>query len=136
MPFTKKFSELLAGHFAAKTPIVPPTDYFLALHTADCMETGDQDEVTDTSYARMPLQLDTSVGTEGENLHNSEVIVFPAAATDNGQVTHFSIWTEATAGESHFYGELDAPILYNTGVSPALSIAALKLTMADVPCSP
>lgn len=134
MPFTKQFTVHLGAYFSAKTTIPVAADYFMALHIGDCAETGDQGEVVDAAYTRMQLAMQTVSGADGEDLDNTAVIVFPAALVDNGQVTHFSLWTDVAVGEPHFYGELDAPIAYDIGISPALAIGALKLTMADRPC--
>lgn len=136
MPFSKQFSVHLAELFAIKTPIAPPIDYFLALHTAAPTASATNAEVSDAAYKRMPLTLQSILGSEGQDLINTEVIVFPPGSVDNGEVGFFSIWTEGIAGEPHFYGELDAPIIYNIGISPSLAIGSLKLTMAMVPCAP
>lgn len=99
----------LLEHFRG-TQLPLPSNFFVALHTADPTDSANATEVVTTawpSYARQtvgtPLSSAWTASADeaggGKQVTNANVINFPA---NNGasavQVTHFSIWDAGTGG--------------------------------------
>ncbi len=99
----------------------PRTSRYLALHTADPGETGDQStsEVAYTGYARIPVARSPSGWTVAAN------VVSPVASVEFGEMTagtagtatHASIGVSLTgAGKILYRGALNPSIAYAVGV--------------------
>lgn len=103
---------------AASSPL---TSLYLALHTADPGETGDQStsEVSYTGYARMPVLRSASGWTVAGNVVNpvSSIEFGEMTAGTAGTATHASIGTSLTgAGKILYRGALNPSIAYAVGV--------------------
>lgn len=92
---------------------------FVALHTADPGEAGDQttSEATYTSYARVSVARDASGWTvSGNQASNTAEITFPECTGGTNTLTHFSVGL-VTSGASQ--------ILYKGALTASLSISNL-----------
>lgn len=76
---------------------------YVSLHTADPGNTGASEVTTagGTAYARQAATF-TSSGNNPTTYGNDTIIQFPIAGASWGTITHFGIWSAATAGT--FYG--------------------------------
>lgn len=117
-------AEPIAG-LAANATTGALTNLFIALHTADPGETGNQgtNEVAYTGYARVPVARTTG----GWVVSGS--IVNPAAAVEFGEMTggapgtatHLSIGTHATgAGMVLYKGPVVPEIPFAEGIAPRI----------------
>jgi len=74
---------------------------FISLHTADPGNTG-ASEVAGGAYARQGPVTFTNTGSNPTTSANSTLITYPTATANWGTITHFGLWSAATAGT--FYG--------------------------------
>lgn len=98
-----------AGEAAALVAIL--TSAALSLHTADPGDDG-SNEVSGGSYARKNLGTFTDSGSNPTSASNDNAIMWDAATTDWGTVTHVGVWVSGT-----FYGgkAVATPKLIETG---------------------
>ena len=107
---------------AASSPV---TNLYLALHTADPGEAGNQttSEISYTGYARLAV-LRTSGGwtVTGNSVSPVADVIFPEMTGGvGGTATHASIGTEASAaGKILYKGALTPIITAALGVSPII----------------
>lgn len=118
--------EPIAG--IAGTPTVPLTNLYLALHTKDPGETGDQstDEVAFTGYSRVPVARDSSGWTISSNVASpaQDIEFGEMTGGTEGIATHITIGTHPTgAGKVLFRGRLNPQVNYVIG-----SIARIRST--------
>jgi len=105
----------------------PLTNLYLALHTADPGEGGNQstNEIAYTSYARTPVtRNNTTPGwtISGGSASPVATINFPAGTGGSGTATHFSIGSAASGTGKVFYkGTITTPIVCGAGVTPQLT---------------
>lgn len=116
----------LAEHFRG-TQLPLPTNFYIALHTADPTDAGAANtEVTNGTGGAWPSYARQSVGTPlssawsavadepgtggGKQITNANAINFPAhdGAADI-TITHFSVWDAATGGNMWISAPLDTP---------------------------
>lgn len=110
----------LLEHFRG-TQLPLPSNFFVALHTADPTDAANATEVTLASwpsYARQtvgtPLSSAWTASADeaggGKQITNANTLNFPA---NNGaasvQVTHFSIWDSGNGGNMWAHAPLTAP---------------------------
>ena len=103
----------------------PLTNLYLALHTADPGETGDQttNECAYTSYGRVAVARTTGGWTVTNNSVSPVAdIEFPTATGGTETATHASIGV-ATSGASKilYKGALSSPIAIATGITPVVA---------------
>lgn len=109
---------------------------FIALHTADPGEAGDQttSEATYTSYARVAVARSgagfTISGTAPTQAANAAAVGFPACTGGSNTLTHFSVGV-ATSGASVILvsGALTASLAVSNGITPSFAIGALVATV-------
>lgn len=105
----------------------PLTDLYVALHTADPGEAGDQttSEATYTGYARIPVARTTAGWTVTNNsVSPAANIDFPAGTGGTGTITHMSVGTSLTgAGKILYRGTVTPNIVTGNGVTPRLTTA-------------
>jgi hypothetical protein len=98
---------------------------YLALHTADPGEAGDQttSEATYTGYARVPVARTTAGFTVSGNAASLAAAVdFPAGTGGSGTATHVSIGTSSSgAGKVLYKGALSPSIVTGNGVTPRVN---------------
>jgi hypothetical protein len=123
--------QLLAALLAQGT-FTPPTELWLALHTADPGEAGSlADEVDDsgTGYLRMEVTaLLSAVSATGSSVLLSAV-TFPDPTGEWGTPTHASLCDAGTVGTGNvlLYGPIDNPRYVTTGEDP-IEIPAASLS--------
>lgn len=96
----------LADHVLRNTAFTPPTNLYVALHTADPTEAGNVAEVTTAaygSYARK--QMTVGAPTNGVSTNNADLNWTNCPAIT---ISHISIWDSLTAGNCLFFGPLSA----------------------------
>ena len=136
MPFSDYLTNAIAELFRGTDITAPPAGVFLALHTADPDTEGLDNELFSGGYARTQVVFANNAGLSGNELTNSNAVVFPAGTSDLGQVNHFSLWNASVAVTCLYVGPLEGPSTWETGVSLALGVGVLKITMLNVECSP
>lgn len=101
-----------------------PTQLYVSLHTADPGETGANEHGATAGYARQPFALGT--GNPASNTANVE---FPqATANYSAPITHFGIWSAATAGTYYGGSALSSSVTITTGQIPRFAAGALTWT--------
>jgi len=106
---------------------------YVALHTADPGETGDQttSEATYTSYARVAVARSGAGWTVTNNIaDNTAAVNFPAATGGTNHITHVSVGL-ASAGASVILwsGELTAHLDVSAGITPSFAAGALDCSI-------
>lgn len=109
---------------------------FIALHTADPGEAGDQttSEATYTSYARVAVARSsggfTVSGTAPTQAANAATVTFPACTGGSSTCTYFSVGL-ATSGASVIVasGVLTASLAVTNGITPSFAAGALTVTL-------
>lgn len=105
--------QVLKYLFTADTLATRPTDWHAALHTGN-PGTGADNEVTsgaDANYARAPVDFTAALdGTSWDASSIGDVIFPQAGAGANYTVTHLSVKTASTAGETLVIIPLPVPI--------------------------
>lgn len=100
---------------------------YVALHTADPGEAGDQttSEAAYTGYTRVAVTRDTGGWTVTANsVSPTAAITFPVGTGGSGTVTHFSVGVAASgASVALFTGTVISNIVTGSGVTPELSTA-------------
>lgn len=108
---------------------------YVALHTADPGETGNQttSEAAYTSYARVAVARSnggwTVSGTAPTQVANAAAVNFPAATGGSETETFFSIGRDSSgAGEILVSGALTANLAVSNGITPSFAIGQLVAT--------
>ena len=106
--------------------------FYLALHTADPGEAGDQttNECAYTSYARIAVARSGAGWTvAGNTVTNAALAQFPECTGGSETITHVSIGV-ASAGASVilYSGALTASRSVSSGIQPQFAINALTVT--------
>lgn len=109
---------------------------FVALHTADPGEAGDQttSEATYTGYARVGVARSgagwTVSGTAPTQAANAAAVAFAACTAGSNTITHFSIGL-VTSGASVIVasGVLTASLAVSAGITPSFAIGQLSASL-------
>lgn len=120
---------------AASSPL---TNLFIALHTADPGEAGDQttSEATYTGYARVsiarsngsPAWTISSPGGVG-TAKNTNAITFALCTAGSNTITFFSVGVVTSGASKILYsGALTASLAVSNGITPSFAALALVLT--------
>ena len=109
---------------------------YVALHTADPTEGGDQttNEVAYTSYARVAVARNSTNWTSvGNVISNASLVQFPACTGGSATVTHFSVGvddgTVTLTPRIIAYGALASPLTIVNGVQPQFAAGSLVITL-------
>jgi hypothetical protein len=110
--------------------------FFIALHTADPGEAGDQttSEATYTGYARVAVARSsggwTVSGTAPTQVANAAAVNFAACTAGSNTLTYFSVGL-ATSGASVIVasGALTASLAVSAGITPSFAIGQLTVTL-------
>lgn len=109
---------------------------YVALHTADPTEGGDQttNEVAYTSYARVAVARSSTDWTSvGNVISNASLVQFPTCTGGSATVTHFSVGVDD--GTATFtpriiaYGALASPLTIVSGIQPQFAAGSLVITL-------
>jgi len=110
---------------ADDTVTSPLTAFWVALHTGDPTDSGNQtsSECTYGSYARISVTRDTDGWTRsGSSVSPVADIVFPAASSGSETVTHWSIGSAETGTGTLFYiGTVSPNIPVSTPIAPRIT---------------
>lgn len=122
------FNATPIANLADNATIGPITNLYVALHTADPGEAGDQttNEVSYTGYARVSVARTSSGWTVTDNVVSPVAVISFGAMTGGtgGTVTHFTIGTTSTgAGKILYSGTVTPNIAVSSGVTPQLTTA-------------
>lgn len=121
------FNATAIANIADNAGTSPLTNLYVALHTADPGEAGDQttNECAYTSYARVAVARTTGGWTVTNNSVSPVAdITFPAATGGSETATYFSVGTAASgAGKVLYSGAISPTIAVSTGVTPVLDSA-------------
>lgn len=117
---------------AASSPLA---NLFVALHTADPQEAGDQtaSEATYTGYARVAVARTsggwTLSGTAPTQVANAAAINFGACTAGSNTLTHFTVGVVVSGASKILYGgALTASLAVSAGITPSFAIGALVIT--------
>jgi hypothetical protein len=119
------FNATAIANIADNAASSPLTNLYLALHTADPGEAGDQttSETTYTSYARVTVARTAGGWTVTANsVSPAATISFPACTGGTATITHASIGTATSgAGKILYKGAITPNISVANGVTPQLT---------------
>ena len=106
----------------------PLTNIYVAGHTADPGEAGDQttSEVAYTGYARVAVARTTGGWTvTGSSVSPAATIGFPIGSGGSGTITHWSAGTASTGtGKILYSGTVTPNIVCGNGITPQLTTAS------------
>lgn len=132
------FQAVAIANLADNAGTGPLTNLYVALHTADPTEAGDQtsSEANYTGYGTRPSVARTSGGwtvasvdSGGSTAKNAATISFPACTGGSNTVTHFSIGVAATGASKILYaGALTASLAISNGITPSFAANALVVS--------
>ena len=115
----------------------PITNIYVALHTADPTQAGDQtsSEATYTGYARVAVARTsagwTVSGTAPTQCVNAASITFPLCTGGSNTITNFSVGMAASGASVALYGgPLTASLAVSNGITPNIASGALVITEA------
>jgi hypothetical protein len=104
---------------------------FVALHTADPGEAGDQttSEATYTSYARVSVARDAGGWTvSGNHASNTAEITFPECTGGSNTITHVSVGLVTSGASQILYkGALTASIAVSNLITPRFPAGTLVM---------
>jgi hypothetical protein len=127
------FQATAIANIADNASSSPLTNLYVALHTADPGEAGDQttSEATYTSYARVAVARSGSGWTVSANaVENAAEVAFPACTGGSNTITHASIGTASSgAGKVLASGALSASLAVSSGITPRFAAGALDFTL-------
>lgn len=107
------------------------SNLYVALHTADPGETGDQttSEATYTSYARVAVSRDSGGWTVVTNTSsNTAAVTFPQCTGGSNTITHVSVGTASSGtGQILYSGALTASLSVSNLITPSFPISALQV---------
>jgi hypothetical protein len=118
------FNAVAIANLADNAASSPKTSLYVALHTADPGEAGDQttNECTYTSYARVAV-LRTSAGwtVVGNSVSPTLDVDFPTATGGSETATYASVGVAASGASKILYsGALNPNIVIVSGVPPVI----------------
>jgi hypothetical protein len=107
-------------------------NFYLALHTADPGEAGDQttNECTYTSYARVGVARTAGGWTvSGNSVSNTALVQFPECTGGSETITHVSVGMLSSGASVILYsGALTASRSVSSGIQPQFAASALTIT--------
>lgn len=122
------FNATAIANLADNAASSPFTNLYVALHTADPGESGNQttSEATYTSYARVAVARTTGGWTVTANsVSPVATISFPAGTGGSGTVTHWSVGTASSGtGKILWSGTVTPNIVTGNGITPQLTTAS------------
>ena len=122
------FNATAIANIADNAAASPLTNLFVALHTADPGEAGDQttSEATYTSYARVTVARTSGGWTVTANSVSPVAnIDFVAATGGTNTITHWSVGVAVSGASKILYsGTVTPNIAVTTGVTPRLTTAS------------
>lgn len=120
------------GDAGGLLPSASAGNLYVALHTADPTEAGDQttSEADYTGYARVPVSRSTGWTVSGDEVSNTAAVQFGECTAGTNIVTYFSVGTDSTGvGQILYSGSLSAPRTVSSGITPLFNAGALTGTV-------
>jgi len=99
---------------------------YVALHTGNPTDSGQDNEVSASSYDRVSTQAGTDWETVDNTFTNLIDIEFPEAQEDWGNISHFSLWDASTGGNAIASSELSQARDILTGDAPVFRDGTLN----------
>lgn len=125
-------AQVIALAFNATALPFANANLFVALHTADPGEAGDQtaSEATYTGYARVSVSRDSAGWTvSGNQASNTAEITFPECTGGTNTITHVSVGLVATGASQVLYkGALTASLAIANLITPRFPAGTLVVT--------
>lgn len=130
------FNAVAIANIADNAGTSPLANLYVALHTADPTDSGDQtsSEANYTSYGRVAVAR-TSGGwtcaTAGgvSTAKNAAAINFPACTGGSSTVTYVSIGVASSAASKIlYYGALGSSLAVSNGITPSFAINQLSVS--------
>ena len=122
------FNATPIANLADNNLLAPATSLYVALHTTDPGEAGNQatNEAAYTGYARVAVARDaTGFTVAGNTVNLTSGINFPTGTGGSGTATHFSVGMAATgAGKMLYSGTVSPNIVLGNGITPSLTSAS------------
>lgn len=122
------FNATAIANIADNAASSPLTNLYIALHTADPGEAGNQttSEIGYTSYARVAVARTSGGWTvTGNSVSPAATISFPAGTGGSGTATHFSVGTAISgSGKILYSGSISPNIICGNGITPQLTTAS------------
>ncbi len=126
------FQATAIANIADNAAASPLTNLYVALHTADPGEAGDQStsEANYTGYARVSVARTSGGWTVTNNQSvNAGAVTFGACTAGSNTVTHFSVGVAASGATKILYsGALTASLAVSAGITPSFAAGALTCT--------
>lgn len=125
--FTDYTESSIVNWMVGGTSMPAPVDpVYVALHTSDPTDTGENNEVTASSYARVSTTAGTDWDTVNNTFTNLIDIEFPEAQEDWGNISHFSLWDASTNGNAIAASQLSQARDILTGDAPVFRDGTLN----------
>lgn len=129
------FNATAISLIADNTATSPLTNLFVALHTADPLEAGDQtsSEATYTGYARVSVSRNSggwtcATATGVSTAINTATITFGACTASSNTITHVTIGTVTSGASKILYGgALTSSLAVSVGITPSFAASALSI---------
>lgn len=110
--FTNYAEELVLKYMLSTTSVSRPSSWFVALHTADPTEAGNQGEVTttlDSAYQRKSVTF--TYNNTNNSMESSAELTWTVSGSSSGYtVAAISIWDSSTSGQCLFKQVLPIPV--------------------------
>lgn len=107
------------------------TTYYVALHTADPGEAGDQttNECAHGGYARVAVNRNAGGFTVSNNqAQNTAEVLFPTCTSGSETATHASIGVASSSTSKILYkGALSSSLAISTNIAPRFAINAITV---------
>lgn len=121
------------GDASGLQPSAADGNFYIALHTADPGEAGNQQtsEATYTGYAREPVTRDAAGFTRSvSTVSNTATVQFDECTGGSNVITHFSVGTLSTGtGMIVVSGALNTPRTITAGITPLFNAGTLSATV-------
>jgi len=118
------FNGTAIANIADNAAASPLTNLYVALHTADPGEAGDQttNEATYTGYARVAVTRGAGWVVTGNSVSPAAYVEFPVATAGTETITHFSVGVASSGASKLLYSGLATPnVAVVAGVLPRLT---------------
>lgn len=121
------------GDASGLQPAGTAGSFYVALHTADPGDSGDQstNEISYTGYARVAVARSGAGWTvSGGQVSNTASVQFGECTAGSGTATHFSVGVASSGATAIvFSGALGASRAISSGITPLFNIGALTGTV-------
>src|SRR5436190_15606435 len=127
---TNFLEQSLLDHLFDLASYSAPATMYLALFTAmSSGETGSGTEVTGGDYARLAITNDATSWSRTSNVvTNDDLLTFATASANWGDVTHWALMDDPTAGNMLIYGAFGSSVTVNNGSTFRVASGQLAIT--------